>query len=331
MIRSDHSTQKHSNSFRRGISGFSLVELLVAVTILVFVLGLVFSVITQTSTVWRRSSDKIESFQEARLAFESITRNLSQATLNTFLDYDDPTNPTRYLRKAELKFLSGQAGTAGLPGIAGAGQAFFFQAPLGYAVDAKYKGMDTLLNTCGYYVDFGSNAGVPSHVAAAGKNPHRCRLMQLIVPAEMKNSVYQFSGQGWFTSFLSRARPVADNVIALILQPTDPSASNSESPNNTYAYDSTAGATLQPQPVTANQLPPMMQVTMVAIDETSALRLEEGTSLPGKIRTALDGKFATRSSFDRDISDLKDALQAEGINYRVFSGAVPLRESKWTK
>jgi len=328
---SDHSTQKRSSLFGHGIAGFSLVELLVAATILIFVLGLVFSVITQTSTVWRRSSDKIESFQEARLAFESITRNLSQATLNTFLDYDSPINPSRYLRKAELKFISGQAGAAGLPGVAGAGQAFFFQAPLGHATDTKYRGLDALLNTCGYYVDFGANAGIPSHVVSAGKNPYRFRLMQLIVPAEMKNSVYQFSGQGWFTSFLPRARPVADNVIALIIQPTDPSASDSESPNNTYTYDSTAGATLQPQPVTANQLPPMMQVTMVAIDETSALRMEEGTSVPSKIRTALDGKFSTRSSFANDIDGLKDALQAEGINYRVFSGAIPLRESKWTK
>jgi uncharacterized protein (TIGR02599 family) len=84
---------------RRAQQAFSLVEMLVAIAVFCIMLALVFSVVNHTSGVWRRSSDKIQAFQEARLAFEALTRNLSQATLNSYLDYDSVESPTRYLRK----------------------------------------------------------------------------------------------------------------------------------------------------------------------------------------------------------------------------------------
>lgn len=311
--------------------GFTILEVLVATTILALLLVLVLSVISQSSNIWRRSMDKIESSQGARLAFESITRNLSQATLNTYLDYDDPANPQQYLRKSELKFFSDAAGTGTLPGTAKTGSVFFFQAPVGYTTNTSYIGMDSLLNTCGYFVSYTTNSGVPSHVSNAG-NVYRYRLMQVLVPAE-SNTIYQtnLGPTAWFDAFAGVARPVADNIIAVVVRPQDPGSAAADLPNNQYAYDSTLNATNSPQPVTAHQLPPVVQVTMVAIDETSAERIDSGSSQPTEISTALDGKFLNPANYQSDLDALVASLSAKNVNYRIFSSAVPIRESKWSK
>jgi uncharacterized protein (TIGR02599 family) len=313
----------------RNAEGFTLLELLVAASILILLLGLAFSVISQSSAIWSRSMDKIESFRGARLGFETITRNLSQATLNTYLDYDDPANPQNYLKKSELKFFVGTAGSGTLPGTANTGGVIFFQAPLGYTSDAAYAGIESLLNTCGYFVSFTTNSSIPSHVASS-KSTYRYRLMQLLVPAE-KNQIYTSSD--WFTpqSNTSYAKPIVDNVIALIVRPQDPAALATELPNSQYTYDTTLNATTTPQPVTANQLPPMVQVTMVAIDETSAKRIDNGSTPPAVITAALQNKFSDPAQYQADLDSLSLGLSAHHINYRIFSSAVPLRESKWMK
>lgn len=303
-------------------------ELLVAASILVLLLGLVFSVISQSSAIWSRSMDQIESFKGARMGFETITRNLSQATLNTYLDYDDAANPQNYLRKSELKFFVGTAGSGTLPGTANTGGLIFFQAPLGYTPDTTYAGIESLLNTCGYFVSFTTNSSIPSHVAH-GKSPYRYRLMQLLVPAE-KNLVYTSSD--WFTTqSVTYAKPIVDNVIALIVRPQDPAALATELPNCQYTYDSTLNATATPQPITAHQLPPMVQLTLVAIDETSAKRIDNGATPPAVIASALENKFSDPAKYQADLDALSQALSTHHINYRIFSSAVPLRESKWTK
>jgi uncharacterized protein (TIGR02599 family) len=70
---------------------------------------------------------------------------------------------------------------------------------------------------------------------------------------------------------------------------------------------------------------------MVAMDEPSANRLESGSNPPDAIRNALSGKFAVPAKYEKDLQSLTQALTAAGISYRVFTGAVPIRETKWTK
>jgi len=320
----------------RNSRGFTILELLVATTILAMLLALVFATISQASGLWRRSMDKIEAFKEARLAFDTITRNLSQATLNTYLDYDDATNARRYLRKSELTFVSGLAGDEGLPGTKNTGSAVFFQAPMGYTDNTNYSGMESLLTTCGYFVSFSTNSSLPAHVTGTGKNPYRYRLMQMLLPAD-SNVVYDASAtisktNAWFAlSSVNRAKPLADNVIALIVQPQDPGGATNASPNDKYAYNSDLNATDNPQPITAKQLPPLVQITMVVIDEASAKRLDSGSSPPSAIETALAAKFTDPANFQDDMKAFTESLGNSRINYRVFSSAVPIRESKWTK
>ena len=61
---------------------FTLVELLTAMAVFMLILVVLFSAISQTSSVLRQSTTRIEAFQSARMGFYLLTRSLSQATLN---------------------------------------------------------------------------------------------------------------------------------------------------------------------------------------------------------------------------------------------------------
>jgi uncharacterized protein (TIGR02599 family) len=345
--------RSESKKSARTKCAFTIVELLVAMAVLAIILIVTFTIMGQMTTVWKGSSSKIESFQGARLAFESMTRLLSQVTLNTYVDYDNATTPTNYLRKSDLSFLSGPAGGTArggvLPGTTGCGQAVFFAAPGGNTANwASYGSMDGLLNVCGFYVSFTINSSVPAHVTSP--NPYRYRLMQLTVPTESANGVYPsnpapsvaldwtnwFAGTSWFSNFIGGAVPIADNVILLLVRPQDPSNPLGSPPssadiNPDYTYDTALNATTYPQPVTANQLPPVIQITMVAIDETSAIRLNNGSSQPPAIAQALSNKFTLAANYSTDLTNLENALEASHIQYRIFSSAVPVLETKWSK
>ena len=78
-------------------------------------------------------------------------------------------------------------------------------------------------------------------------------------------------------------------------------------------------------------MPPVLQVTMVAIEEAAARRIDAGASQPSAITAALSGRFTDPASYQTDLGELERQLNAAHIPYRVFSSAVPIRESKWTK
>lgn len=310
---------------------FTLLEILIATAVLSVVMVVALSVLGQTSAVWQRASSNVEAFQSARLGFDLLVRNLSQATLNTYLDYDNPTAPTRYLRKSDLHFVIGRAGTNGLPGSAGTGDAVFFQMPTDHTDDAAaFGGLDAMLGVCGYFVEFGQNTWQPPFVAGTGN--FRFRLMQWMVPGE-QNRIFQCTGPGatlperaWIDDGV--AVPVAENVIALIVLPQDPANSALFAAGG---YDSRLAATTWPQPPSAHQLPPILRIAMVAIDERSARRLESGGSPPSAITTALSGKFMVPANLEDDLVQIQEELNAANIQSRVFSSAIPMRESKWTR
>lgn len=329
-----------------GDGAFTLIEIMVSVSILVLLLAFVFTALSQVSDIWRKSTARVEIFQGARLAFDLVTRSVSQATLNTSLDYLNASDkflsdlttaqerrtfmPARYARRSTLNFVCGLAGMNNYPGTPGTGTATFFQAPLAFTDDApSYGSMDAALNVCGYYVEYGPDAFRPGHVTAPAR--YRYRLMEILVPIE-KNQIYIQQGSGntaWFGNFTAYARPVADNIIALLVHPQDP-----EDPtlfSTSYLYDSWANASNYPQPITANQLPPVMQVTLVAIDETSAKRMNSDSTQPAIITSALSGKFASPSTYEDDLTNLTNELSAQKVQCRVFSTLVPMRESKWSK
>lgn len=349
-----------------GHMAFSLIELLVSMAVVSILLVVLLSVTSQTGSVIQRTTGKIEQFREAREAFESVSRKIAQATLNTYWDYDDPSNPTRYTRQSELRFISGNMqSVAGAPptGKDWPGHGIFFQAPLGFS-DASSggsqpdpRGLGNLLNTWGYFVEHGDDIAFrPSIVTGPGKV--RFRLCEFMQPAndltiytytsgtdssgKPKNLTY--SGNEWFTSGLNQSlatRPVhvlADNIIALIITPK---LSSREDPTGaalapTYSYDSTSSssvAALNPK----NQLPPVVQVTMVAMDESSANRLTEQEYT--EIRAKVSGLFQDSSKYKDDLEldgngateSLEATLARLRVNYQVFTANVIIKGAKWSR
>ena len=82
LLRPDRSaTNEYSPHFPGGsTAAFTLVELMVSVTVLSLIMVVLMSMTNQITQTWRSTTGKIEQFQEARDGFESMTRKLSQAT-----------------------------------------------------------------------------------------------------------------------------------------------------------------------------------------------------------------------------------------------------------
>jgi len=372
-------TQHHSG-------GFTLVEVLVAAGIVVVLLVVLLGMTDQTQRLVKATSSKVEQFQEARAAFESMTRHLSQATLNSFWDYvyDANGNPSGYARKAELRFHSGPTKTLNPSGGPGGnlqpGHSVFFQAPLGNVNDTTNLGaMDHLMNTWGYFLEIGTDADkFPSFLQNAVNPRKRYRLMELMEPSE-KLSVYRYqndiNNRLWFSQALTGTtlpRPVrvlAENVVALVILPRlsladekrinpNPATPPVLAPN--YVYDSTITPAASKNPATAttltgtllnsnNQLPPVVQVIMVAIDEPSARRLEDLYSSDpylgiGNNPDPLSGQNLftdpthlndSASGTPGDLTRLQNLLSSSAnpnirASYRIFSSNVNIKGAKWS-
>jgi uncharacterized protein (TIGR02599 family) len=356
----------------RQLQAFTLVELLVACVVIVLVLTTLVSMTDQTQRLFRSTSAKVEQFQEARVAFESLTRRLSQATLNTYWDYEYRTvtqtiggksvpvrMPVRYQRGSELRFRSGLMSELSK----GASKAFqpthgiFFQAPVGYVADStQYGVLDHLFNTWGFFLELNSShETLPRFLEKTIEDRKRFRLMEVMDPTEQL-AVYEFQQPGateWFAPLLSgphrKSRPLADNVVALVVLPrlalADEEAQASQKRLSMlapgYRYDSTQtnkDPVLNPK----HQLPPIVQIVMVAIDEPSAERLAREYAehpshgiLYGDLFTRperLEDNPATKEPNDGDVekftSHLTNDLKA---TWRVFSTNVSIRGAKWSR
>lgn len=283
------------------------------------------SMTSQLGELWRGTAAKIEQFSEARNAFESLTHRLGQATLNTYWDCDNPDNPAQYMRQSELRFVC-------QPGAQG-GQEIFFQAPCGYS--EAHRGLNSLLNTCGYYVEYGDDSATrPAFVNLPARN--RFRLMEYVEPAE--NLAVYATPDSWFPASAegrrANAHVLAENVVALILlprlSPQEDATGSALAPY--YAYDSTCGGHSK------NQLPPMVQVALVAIDEASAGRMTSADA--AALQARIEGLFRDAGSFESDLrkttsqaddASLEAALLVRKINYRIFTTNVILRGAKWSR
>ena len=347
---------------RRDSTAFTLIEVLVAATILVVMVGFMIVVMDQTTRIWSGSSAKVEQFREARSAFERVSTRLSQATLNTYWAYDDDKKPTRYLRQSELRFIAGSA--PGLLGSTGPGNTsarvahtVFFNAPLGITANVNYTGLENALNTIGYFVELGDDSAqrpdfMKSMVDAIPLR-WRFRLMEFSQPTE-NFSLYQWtsgtpgfdtSALGeWYKTDVNNAavlkRVVAENVIAFVVTPrlakTEEAAFPLAASNpdfsplaKDYRYDSTSTDN-DPRINPKNQLPPVVQLTMVAVDEKSAARL--GLSSAGDSDVfGISTLFSDTKEFASDLATLEKTLATKRVRYRVFTTNVQIRAAKWSR
>lgn len=316
-------------------SGFTIVELLVATAVLMLLMALLLSALNSSMTIWTRGASKIQSFQQARAAYEAMTRKISQATLNIYWDYDTNAsgNPIGYKRQSELQFLSGPA-TNLLPSAANSRtHSVFFVAPLGYSTDTNQALLQGLLNAGGYYLEFNTNS--PPSPLTANYAKYRFRLMEIWQSSENLGIYSSNNPSGtlppanpWYST--NQSSMLAENIIALIIRPRLPER---EDPTgnalvtSSFIYNSADTNRTN----TINQLPPVVQVTMVAIDERSALRNENGTSMPDYGVTNFSQLFTTPANFQQDLKTLEDGLVSKNITYQVFDTLVPLEGAKWSR
>ena len=349
----------------RPTAGFTLVEVMVASGIVVVIMGVLLAMTDQTQRLVKTTSAKVEQFQDARVGFESMTRRLSQATLNAFWDYETVNGSlTSYQRSAELRFRSGRMKDlnpeGGPQGNIQPGHGVFFQAPNGLVEDQRTLGsLDHLLNTWGYFVEIGSDsATLPPFLVGKVEARKRFRLMELMEPAEQM-SVYRFprvGNTGWFApSIRNTVRPVralTENIIALIVLPRLSLADEEQwkringqsttpflAGETNYAYDSTKGGLYQSDPIrnTKNQLPPVVQVVMVAIDEPSARQMEDRNGSDPYLGINYEAQFNSPTALQDagrrpgDISNFERTLIAKKVSYRIFSTNVSIRGAKWSR
>ncbi len=329
---------------------FTLIEVLVATSILSLLMMLLLKTTSLTSRAWTDSTEKMKAFSDARAAYSQLTSNLSQAILNTYWDYDRVDAPTYYKRQSELQFLSLPMASLSTGTYAAASyptHALFFQAPTGMVYDKSgFGNLPNLLNAYGYFVEYGDEASerpsfldeIPNKVAKR----YRFRLKEWKVPSE-KFALYQaISGaeylgdasMGWINLTKPKPHTLAENVIALIVSPRKQSDTNfglSEALTGAgFVYNSrndvtSSGSLEQKQ---KHQLPPEVDLIMVAIDERSAERLCTSDTPPALVDPAL---FQDPAQLSDDLSRLQVALDERRIRYVVLRSTVMLRTGRWSE
>jgi uncharacterized protein (TIGR02599 family) len=326
-----------AGSHRQDRGGFSLIEILVSIVVLAMISVAIVSVTSSVQNIARRTSSRAEQFREARRAFERINQRVSQATLNSYWDYVDASSgkpralgsnstftPGKYALLSELRYLQKSAKDLSAPhGGELIGQTIFFQAPLGKTGTTTYSGMNALINTVGYYIEKSSDASLRPAVVNAPERI-RYRLFELTEPAD-KLTIYSltsgsqgYTGTGWFTTPLavaSYSTRLADNIVALLFQAEY--QDSSDTTGTTYSYSS-APIDFLNQSAVENTLPSNVRVTLVAVDEPSAKRIEES-------------KIVIPDAQDSDgLDTLEKQLISNHLNYRKFESVIPIQTAKWS-
>ena len=247
-------TRKWTAAGSKGARGFSLLELMVSVTILLVVMAVLLQITGAIGEIWKSTSGKISAFQNARSAFSTITNTLSRATLNTYNDYVDSTGkyrsslgtatainafaPVKFARASELHFISGPAAdiVPGATAVLNPGHAVFFQAPMGVTEDKDYAALNRTLNSTGFYIQYAplEPTLLPTWLQPMLASQHRFRLVQVIEPTE-KLGVYTSTSTAspsydlaWMDPFKTNSAPVsgqprprvlAEDVCLLVLRP----------------------------------------------------------------------------------------------------------------
>jgi uncharacterized protein (TIGR02599 family) len=347
--------------------------------VVALLLTLVAQILSDTQSVWNRTRARTVQFRDARVAFETMTRRLSQTTLNSYWGYRTGAdgNPVLYQRESELHFVCGPA-----PTLIGkmvndrptAGHGVCFQAPLSLTAGGQpqIERMEDLMNAWGYYVEFCSDLPRrPGFLARdTERNPERrrFRLMEFRLPAEqldlyrlvddpvnnlrpqmpwIEAQTAQPKLYEWFTNHLAKnAEPIADNVLAFLVQPVIPRLNPNQA---TAAEQAIASAPLYDtrrhqwenpgQPpgdlakLTRHQLPPELRLTLVALDENSWMSLpdrEQGNAQSNLTELVNVHLFRSPAGFATDIQRLQEELRRHKLEHRIFTTTVPIRAARWT-
>lgn len=307
--------------------------------------SLVYIVISQMAGGIKTSTAKMDAFQSARTGFEAVSRTLGVATLNTYWDYFDAnrnprgssTNftPALYGRQSDLHFLTRQPFFSTAGSLEPVGHSLFFQAPLGYFTNPIAANPPGSLNPCGFFVAFGNDPTKPG--LAELKERPRFRLYQWLPSSEsliVDPNTGRLTNSSWVAP-TDGVRPLAENIIAFVVRVPSTSAGGYSTNATDYGWDSHTPWGSGDQPAQMHQLPPLVNITMVAIDDAAANRLAGTATTADSAASALgianlSSLFTTASEYDTDLETIGTALSSKNIPYRIFTTTVPLRGSRWS-
>ena len=243
----------------------------------------------------------------------------------------------------------------------------------------QYEQLNGLLNAWGYFVEFNTDElDRPRFLNALRNAPAarpRYRLMEFRQPTEYlqvfklnlrdmpqgssAKSMYRWFSEGLFSVnsawnaekdppkddlFFRTSRPIAENVVAMIIQPRESTAKNTarrpEDLAPKYVYDTRlwqqggAAAALTGLPAkTRHVLPPILDISFITVDEGSFSKY----ALRNAIETTdQDPKFISDELFisadkrTKDFDEAEKKLRSLGLEYRIFNTSIRLRESKWS-
>ncbi len=334
-------------------AGFTLVELLVSIAVLVIILALMGSFVNGLTRAVQLGNNQLERMGQAQRAFDLMRRTISEATLHTYYDYVNSSGnfrsglegqnstfvPAGYERASDLRFIAGCAVTGtSLNVVSPYGatvvtHAIFFQAPSGHTNTATDTPLRTLLNTVGFYLEYGNRSDLFPTLRGAPPAGKRFRLMMLIEPTESL-TIYTlttnraYTGKAWYTNALgtkSNVHLLAENVVAFVVRP-EQATGNPASPWSyftPYPYDTSPLVISLTQPPTQNQLPPVVEITMVALDTANATRLAA---------LGLSALFSdpSETTYTQSLNTITTYLNSKRITYRTFTTDVTVGGAKWS-
>lgn len=323
---------------RNSNNGFTLLEVVITLAILLVILVAVVQFMADIDQAWKSAA--ADPFAEAQNAFETVAQNLASATLTPYQDYADRSGafrtgaafvPDHLARRSDLDFVCGPgAGANGLltgSGLVTSGSSVFFLAPNGYTQTYAHTGMERLLNAMGYFVEFGDDDTAPGFILPQ-THCWRWRLKQVLQPAESLQIFATTTSSVWIQQLVAPGAPIpvlAENVVTLVVLPERAANDSGPALAPAYSYDSRNTGNL----LTLHQLPPRVWLVLVAIDPVSAERLaaQNGSNPPPLVAAAL---FQQAAQLFSDLATLDNTLTAQKIGHRIFQREILLPSSNWS-
>jgi uncharacterized protein (TIGR02599 family) len=330
------SCSRRRNRVRARRAGFTILEVLATLTVLMLVFAVLAQFMENIDRSWKAAA--ADPFAEAAAAFTIVTQHLEVATLEPYRDYADASGafrtdsggaftPDHLARRSDLAFVCGpSASLLGASARTTAGSGVFFAGPGGQTQLYAQSGLDHLFNAVGYFVEFGPDANGPSFFGGATRE--RWRLKQVVQPSESLQIFASTTSAPWIAQLAGPAATpsiLAENVIVLVVLPERAASDTGAALAPAYSYDSRDATNT----LTFAQLPPRVHVMLAAIDEASAQRLAsaDGATAPVLLPPGL---FQDATKLDADVAALDASLTAAKIAHRIFQRDLEITTSAWS-
>ena len=295
FVRVEHSDGKIRRAILHGSHSFSIIELLVAMTVLSILMFILLGMLGSLTSAWQLDQAHNERRTTAQTVLDRMTRDISQAAIPSARGN---TNSLDFVISPPSTWIGTQYEYA---------QSIFFQAPV-----ATDNGMNGNLAVVGYFIQW------------VNGTPGTATLTRLLInPSSADYAVYNGVPNGWLSNHLltsdapatspTYAGLLAQNVIGLWIQALDPTGTPINQTTLTghkagevfdsrypYTYNNsgfTDNGANEVATVPASALPGSVQVAIAVVDSRTA-----------KLITAIPSNYATSGVFWTDVQNFYNGL-----------------------